>query len=250
MLVVNEFEDRNKGTISKVACNNCGIETNHKIMKDLRVNEDQEIYSDGYHCATVSSVDDYQILKCNGCSAMSFRHCSWFSEHTDFTSDGSTEALYPKRTKNDAPLNDFKNIPAELEKIYKEMINCFNNECYILTAAGLRALVEGICSYLKIKEGPVERDGKATTKSTLEGKIGGLSERGVLTSQSAEILHEHRFIGNGALHELSQPSTDELMLAIEIIEHTIKSVFEMPQTHQDLKNKREKRRTNPCTAQR
>ncbi len=98
-----------------------------------------------------------------------------------------------------------------------------------------------MCAELKVEDGPVKNGAVEVRKSNLEGKINGLHERNVLTLTSATALHEHRFLGNEALHELSQPSPDELRLAIEIIEHTFKSVFEMPHMHTDLKERRNKR---------
>lgn len=75
-------------------------------------------------------------------------------------------------------------------------------------------------------------------KSNLEGKINGLAQKKFLTAQNAEALHEHRFLGNDALHELTQPSSEELKLAIEIVEHTFKSVFDLPKIHKDLMARR------------
>lgn len=64
-------------------------------------------------------------------------------------------------------------------------------------------------------------------KSNLEGKIEGLSERRFLTTDNATSLHELRFLGNEALHELSKPSNEEVKLAIEIIELTIENIYEL-----------------------
>lgn len=46
----------------------------------------------------------------------------------------------------------------------------------MLCAAGLRALVEGICADRKVKRGPVkdQQSGKVNQKTNLEGKINGL----------------------------------------------------------------------------
>ena len=65
-----------------------------------------------------------------------------------------------------------------------------------------------------IIDGPKEITKKNGTKvvkrfKNLEGKIAGLYEKGFLTKKSSTILHEHRFLGNEAVHELSQPSKDQ-----------------------------------------
>jgi hypothetical protein len=59
----------------------------------------------------------------------------------------------------------------------------------------------------------------------LQGKIGGLKEKGIMTETHANILHEHRYLGNGAIHELSSPSKNELAIAIEVIEKTFDIVY-------------------------
>ena len=58
-----------------------------------------------------------------------------------------------------------------------------------------------------------------------------------MTASNAEILHQHRFLGNKAVHELEQPSREELRLAIEIIEHTFETVYSIPQKGRALKAK-------------
>jgi hypothetical protein len=115
-----------------------------------------------------------------------------------------------------------------------------------LSAAGLRALVEGLCAELNVVDGPKEvtkKDGSTQIKrfKNLEGKISGLHEKGYLTKQHSDVLHEHRYLGNEAVHELTLPSREELALAIEIIEHIFISVYEIPKKGQELKVKRVKR---------
>ena len=49
------------------------------------------------------------------------------------------------------------------------------------------------------------------------------------------MLHQHRYLGNEAVHELKAPSSDELRLAIEIIEHVVEQLYEIPQKAVALK---------------
>jgi hypothetical protein len=102
-----------------------------------------------------------------------------------------------------------------------------------MCAAGLRAIVEGICVEAGVKDGPVVVNAtgggtKIVRKKNLEGKISGLNEKGIIAKNYCEILHEHRYMGNEAVHELAMPSREELQLAISIVEHTLDSVFEIP----------------------
>ena len=130
-----------------------------------------------------------------------------------------------------------------MRRIYRETIDSFNIDSNVLAAAGLRAIVEGLCASLGVTDGPKEitkNDGTTEIKrfTNLEGKIAGLHEKGFLTEKSSDILHEHRYLGNDAVHELSQPSKDELRLAIEIIEHAFESIYQIPQKGEELKIRR------------
>lgn len=106
---------------------------------------------------------------------------------------------------------------------------------YILTAVGLRAIVEGLCVDLGLTE---KQDKKF---STLFGKIDGLYERGYLSMDQSKILHQHRYLGNKAVHELSEPSYTELQLAIEIVEHILESIYIISQKSKELQDQISKR---------
>lgn len=73
----------------------------------------------------------------------------------------------------------------------------------------------------------------------LDGKINGLQERGLITKSQQCALHELRFLGNKALHDLDIPSKNELEIAFEIIEHLLLEIYELPIKTSELKTKRE-----------
>ena len=155
-------------------------------------------------------------------------------------------AVYPKRSDKTLAVKDYYNVPNTLRRIYRETIECFNNDALTLCAAGLRAIIEGICADQNIQDGPVlitKPDGSTETKrkDNLEGKIAGLGEKGIVAQKNATILHQHRFLGNEAVHELAQPSSDELTLATEIIEHILDALYEMPDKAEELQRIRAKR---------
>lgn len=191
----------------------------------------------------MSWTEHYQILECQGCSTVTFRHASWFSENHAPGEDEVVERLYPLRNEDSLVARPFKNVPTVLRRIYKESIDCLNSESNTLCAAGLRALVEGICSAQGIVDGPVECPAKGggtqiLRKSDLNGRIAGLHEKGLLTKSSADTLHEHRYLGNSAVHELARPTDVELRLAVEILEHTLDALYEMPMKAAQLRTRR------------
>ncbi len=247
-------ENESKGKKFHVSCIECKNKTNHLVIQDIQINGSEivEIYMDGsnqLNQPSISWCDDYQIIQCQGCETVSFRHLNWFSEHynPEFGELGETERLYPQRSSSSMPTAEFHNIPIVLRRIYRETIDAFNYESFTLCAGGLRALVEGICGDQKIIDGPSKKlddSGQPKRINNLEGKIAGLHERKLLTIDQANHLNEHRYLGNEALHELQQPSTAELRLAIEIIEHTLKSLYEIPEKTKLLKSSKAKRTGN------
>jgi Domain of unknown function (DUF4145) len=119
------------------------------------------------------------------------------------------------------------------------MIIAFNNGSYILCAGGLRALVEGICAGQNIADGPRRnhttgeydrnRDtGEIRRGTTLDCKIEALAERNILTVRQAQSLHEHRYLGNMALHELEIPTEAALESAVAIVEHILEGLYSIP----------------------
>jgi hypothetical protein len=239
-------ENESKDQEIHVLCVTCNRETNHRIAASF----DKHRYEvDQQELWAVDWKDFYQIVQCLGCETVTFRHLSWFSEACDpeFGEDGTTEYLYPKRGSNTLAAHPLPNVPKPLERLYVEVIDCYNNESLTLCAAGLRALVEGLCADQGVKDGMVTRtkaDGQTSLKreKNLEGKINGLHEKGLLTKTSSETLHEHRFLGNEAVHELARPSASELKLAISIIEQTLEHIYEAPQQALALKQATQSRR--------
>ena len=238
-------ENTTKNEEFKALCVKCDGRTKHRVLQSIDKMCSLEEDGDG-----IETVDHYQIIQCQGCETISFRHVNWFSEFVDSESDGLSERLYPMRSETTLETKSFRNAPTEIRRIYRETIDCFNNDNMTLCAAGLRAIVEGICADQGVKDGPFEikkADGTTIKKrqTDLKGKISGLCEKGILTAGNSKVLHEHRFLGNEAVHQLSQPSTEELRLAIEIVEHTLDSLYEIPEKAVELQRKRVKRTSKP-----
>lgn len=114
----------------------------------------------------------------------------------------------------------------------------------VLCAAGLRAIIEGICNEEEIDSGPAEKikDGKSVfeRRKDLQGKISGLFEKGFLTSKHCDLLHELRFLGN-KIQTLAPPSKEELGLALEIVEHTLDNIYELGVRIEFLRSSRARR---------
>lgn len=225
-----------KNQIVQCLCEACKIMTNHKILKSVD-RGGSEVVNDG--CYTISWGDDYQIIECQGCNNVSFRRFHWFSE--DDEPDGN-EILYPSRGVGIRDIKTFNYVPSIIQRIYRETIDAYNTDAHILCAAGLRAVVEGICADKKITNGKIfykeNQEEKTKISNGLDGKINGLRENGIITDDRAQALHEHRYLGNDALHELERPSSMILNSAIDIIEHILEEIYEMPPKSRLITDKR------------
>ena len=248
--------NKSQGEKFKAFCATCRAETNHVAVQTVDVDGDEVIRygPDENDQDAIQWSNRYQVIQCMGCDTFSFRHRAWFSEAEEYygpddISDGSTVWLYPQRGKDVLNAKDFYNAPKNLRAVYKEVITCFNSDAPVLCAAGLRTAIEGLCAAHGVSDGPVEivkADGSIETRrrDNLEGKIGGLSERGLLTKSNAQILHEHRYMGNDAVHELSRPSDSDLKVAIEIVEHMFESLYEIPEKAESLRMNRARKKSD------
>ncbi len=224
----------------KVLCSSCKNITKHLVLTSVN-EKGSDPWEEDY---SFDWKTDYEIIQCLGCETVSFRSESSNSE--DYEPDDSpskTILLYPKRSTETLAVKKYMNVPFNLQRIYWETLDSFNYGNYTLCGAGVRALVEGLCKENGIEDGNVEirkSDGtiEFQRKTNLQGKINGLHESGKLTEQNANILHEHRFLGNDAIHELSIPSKEDLELAIEIVENVFDTLYETPSKGQRLKSKR------------
>ena len=231
--------DKSVGRIYQILCAVCKTTTNHIVIKSVSVDGSAPMTNDPDEL--FQWTDTFQIIKCQGCEDICFRKDHSDSEEYEY--DESNEMIFPKWTTDNWKVKEFSNLPNNLERIYRETIDCFNSSNNTLCGAGVRALVESLCFENGIKSGEIDvtkSDGSIKKKidKNLQGKINGLFEQGILTKQNAATLHEHRLLGNRAVHQLSAPTKKELTLAIGILEKVFDSLYEVPHTAMKLRHTR------------
>jgi len=182
----------------------------------------------------------WDTLKCLGCDAVSFRETSTTSEDFDYPTQtyDSGVRLFPQPDVDSLPIKPFRNVPKQIRDIYAETVKAFNFSVWVLCTAGIRAVLEAICISNSIVDGPeLDASGHKTGKrrTDLKARIEGMEEKGLITAKHKTVLHEHRLSGNEAVHELKALSLEEAKLAIEIIEHTLEHVYEIPFKASDLR---------------
>jgi hypothetical protein len=183
-----------------IFCNHCKNETHHIC---------QAKYLRERHYGVEWEETWYRLWICAGCEDATLE----ISYQNSSYGDECDTSYHPKRTEYDVADKRFIELPDKLYRIYRETIQSFNSGLNVLCAAGLRALLEGICV------------DKGIEGQTLEVRIGGLLK--ILPSNIVTNLHSFRFIGNEAIHELTPPTNDALRLAIEIIEDLLNFLCEL-----------------------
>jgi hypothetical protein len=113
-------------------------------------------------------------------------------------------------------------IPKLIKEVYQQSLSAYAANATILAGIGLRATIEAVCTQLKV------------TGASLEKRIDALAKSGHISITDKRRLHAIRFLGNDAAHEVRQPKLQELKVALEIVEHLIKSVFILEHKAKDL----------------
>lgn len=204
----------------KVLCADCKKTTNHNVLAEHKTvsNPEEEI----------RWWANYQIIRCMGCDYISFRKISACEEDFNpYTGEmEETESLYPDRLACRDPMPGYDSFPIKTKRIYLETLKALNNQAPILTAIGLRALIESIC---------LEQE---TKTNNLAKKIDALAQMGLLSAKQAEFLHNHRFMGNEAAHEIIAPKPEHLVAAIDIAETLMKTIYVLPLMADQIKPKK------------
>lgn len=192
-------------------CNECKRNTNHKILKLVHKDWENEIFG-------ISGTDDYQIIECLGCNYISYRTVSSNSENVIYNDDYSFECEeivtnYPASLIECGKVSNSYRIPDKIRKIYNETLNAYANGNFILAGVGLRAVVEAICKNEDIQG------------ANLKTKIKNLCKEGFISKSDAAQLHGIRFLGNDSVHEIESSTKECIVLAIKILEHLLESKY-------------------------
>jgi Domain of unknown function (DUF4145) len=192
----------------KSYCRSCSQETHHVVLS-----EHKEKHRDDFDCDL-----SYQITECMGCETKSFRQVVEEIEYAYQVSDDKWEIpttidVYPKFIKGHRVLDGDYHLPVVVGKIYQEVLLAFQEDALILAGLGLRGTVEAVCNDLQI------------TGRNLDVRISKLASAGNISRKDAERLHGIRFMGNDAAHEIKKPKTEQLSVALKIVEHLLSSVY-------------------------
>lgn len=202
----------------KVHCLRCRGLTNHDVLFEQTDFDDEGepwLYEE---CR-------YQVIKCRGCDRTSFR------EERSINGSHPLETLYPPERKHSrTAIVESWDFPSKVVGIYDETLRAFNALALTLTAIGLRALAEAIC----LDQGCQGKD--------LQERIEALVSSGLLSRSQGEFLHLQRYLGNAAAHEIEPPPLEDVMVALDILESLLRTIYHLSDQARRLQNKHEQRR--------
>jgi hypothetical protein len=190
-------------------CNQCNGDTHHFLHAEQRRIEHDDEENSPYWEETF-----YRFWTCAGCDTGTLEEAWTSAAMRDTEGEHVYELSYhPPRSGSTLRAKVFRQLPSGLNAIYKEAVAAFNHRLFITCAAGLRALIEGICEDRGIKG------------RNLEKRIDGLES--ALPKNIVQSLHGFRFMGNEALHRLTAPNATNLRLAIDVSEDLLNFLYEL-----------------------
>ena len=207
-----------------LACGTCGKVTCHRTLTLVATSDES---TDG----NIQVWDDYLTVQCGGCRTVSFCVQSSCSEEREWDPRTEQEELsitnrvYPNRIAGRSELEHSQLLPYVTYRIYEEARTAISNDQPVLAGIGIRVIVETICK---------ERAAKGIN---LKAQIDDLAATGIITKDGAKILHSLRFMGNSAAHEVKAHSQDELVIALEVAEYSLKGVYILPKLAEKLPKK-------------
>lgn len=194
----------------RLRCRSCYELTKHEML----FKHDVETVPWEYHEKT-----SWQVVRCLGCESIRFR--IWNVDYEFSTSEDdegnpiylTTESLYPRSLRSHKPLQNLHFVPNLIRNIYNQSITALEEQANILASIGLRACVEAVCNHLNI------------AGSSLDKRIDNLFKAGHVSNTDKRRLHAIRFLGNDAAHEIREPEERDLLIALDIVDHLLNSVF-------------------------
>lgn len=189
-------------------CNSCKRRTRHSVLKEAVERGDRDY---DYHAS-------YSVIECLGCQTKSFRYLLKEIEHAYPDENGEWEVpeevlYYPSYDPNHIELEDIFSTPELVRDIYSQSILAVQAGAFTLAGLGLRGTIEAVCN------------DRGITGRNLESRITKLATQGLIATKDAARLHAIRFLGNDAAHEIKKPSSEQISVALKIINHLIQSLY-------------------------
>lgn len=200
---------------NKFYCRNCKGLRNHEILFNKSIGKNYTYEGD----EEISWNETYKVIECLGCETMTFH--KEYGDETMMKYDQYGEDIgfytsvdiYPPCLEEGIEIEANHFIPSEIQTIYRETLLALKVKALILAAVGFRSIIEAVCNRQGISE------------KGLFGKINSLESNGFLSTKETDRLHAVTFLGNDAIHEITEPTYQQLLAVLEIINHLLRSLY-------------------------
>jgi hypothetical protein len=216
-------------------CYDCDKETNQRILYKKRHKVEEISLDKKDKEINVTTRSTYLVIQCLGCDTHSFVEMVSYSNYLDEKGIPFVYVdIYPK---SDEFINEeekgfyllseeIKSLPILVRRLYIELIAAFRNDLDILAGIGLRSLIEAICVHKNI------------AGRNLEVKIENLYKAGYISQMEIPILQKLRKMGNSTVHNIEKLPASVLDKALEVMNHTLKTVYYLPRVDAKIKSKK------------
>lgn len=114
-------------------------------------------------------------------------------------------------------------LPPDVWRVYTESIEAICNDLNVLAGIGIRAIVQAVCKDLGMPKG------------SLLKQIDALVEKGVITPDGAELLHDLRDRGNDAAHEFAPLTSQQVEAAMKVVDHLLIGAYIVKESAKHLR---------------
>ena len=178
--------------------------------------------------ALIYSCDTHLILQCRGCEKIFYELETWNSEDTIEEIDELGEPrLVPKKYKKTYPpsqifrKNPFQSLTdptfkKELGDLLQELYSAYNINALILTAIGIRTVIEKTATIVGIDPSKYFH---------FEKKIEQLEQKGFIGKNDRQALTTLVESGNAAAHRAWAPTKRELSTLLDFLEGFLHNLF-------------------------
>ena len=221
----------NKTKITAVHCNQCGRNTEHRVLHE----EDCSVTEEVDRHISVTAYEFNRLLMCAGCKAVALERITGHSEDWDpETGPNYFTEYFPPRTYRPTPRwLDEPTIPGYVHSSLAEIYVAVQNDARSLASMGIRALLEA----LMIK--------KVGDHGTFKANLETFAAAGHVSLGQKAILAGTLEVGHAVMHRGFVPKSDALVACLDATEHIVQSLYVFPSQTASLKKvvpKRKNRR--------
>ena len=209
---------------SRAHCSPCGHLTNHDVIA-----VDREEYEETIEDRNFSCYDNYEMLKCRGCGAVTLRV---ISQHIEDREPRTT--CYPAAIARRVPewmtgSFDTPSIPFSVYFLMSEVYTAVQNDLLRLAGMGIRATLEEL---MRVKVGD---------HRTFKVLVDEFQKAGYLSTRQAGSLDSILEAGHAAIHRTWEPTATDIATLLDITESVIETAYLHERRARDLDERVPKR---------